>query len=131
MHRIQLLLLAFLPLFLFSCVPAADVIAPNSKPLPDFILGTWYGILAVEDIHEEYDQEFFVEFVDKDSLTFQMISPYSGFEDTFFYQFTDEKTLLVENERAGGGTWQVTRMGHQLQISIWSENSCVLFTRVE
>jgi len=96
-----------------------------------FTIGNWYGIEYVTDIHGNYTKEYYVEFIDEDELVFQMKSPYDGFKAKFDYRFIDETTILVENERAIGGKWNIKPSGENLVICIWENLECVTFNRNE
>jgi len=123
-------------LLLSSCNRSDKVPTEHNNPkdilLSDFIIGGWYGETDTVDHHGSYSKEYFIQFIDEKKLSFIVrpsLDSVDGVKAIFTYQFIDEKTLLVENRRAKGGKWYLNRDGENLQICIWSDSSCVNFTR--
>ena len=103
----------------------------NNQDLSGFIIGRWTGHESVTDIHGEYEREYHIEFVDKNRLVIQMKALYGGINDEFTYEFVEKNVLLVENERAKGGEWTIKKERENLLICIWSNDNCILFTRID
>lgn len=102
----------------------------DSMLLSDFIIGQWNSAIQVSDIHGSYTKTYHVEFISTDKLSLQMSSPYNGINAKFDYEFINPSTILVENKRAQGGTWDISRDKENLLICIWSDsNNCMVFTR--
>ena len=102
----------------------------NSILLSEFLIGQWNGTFQVTDIHGSYTKKYHIEFVNTNKLLLQMSSPYNGINDKFDYEFINASTVLVENKRAKGGKWSISRDDENLLICIWSDtDNCVVFTR--
>ena len=119
-------------LFLYSCTNNNDANTNNVDKisLSKFVIGKWEGEKQTADINGNYVQEYQVEFINENTLTFAMRSPYDGFNDKFTYRFLTDNTISVENVRATGGQWKIDRVDDTLLICIWSNDNCSTFHRV-
>ena len=102
----------------------------NYQSLPNFIIGEWTAVVQTTDIHGSYEQEYYVEFVDSDTVTLIMRAPYGGINTSFDYKFIEENVLLVENERLKDGRWFINQVEEDLNICIGSNENCIRFERV-
>jgi hypothetical protein len=102
---------------------------PDSYQLSDFMIGKWIGSEQVTDSHGTYNKAYQIEYVNPRKLVFQMSSPYGGFSEKFEYEFTAEDRILVQNDRAEGGEWVVSRDNDDLLVCIWVNTPCIKFTR--
>lgn len=125
------LFLVCLFMFLSACAYNNTSQNLNELPLQKFIIGKWYGEIQTTDIHGSYVKEFYVEFINEHRLNIQMLSPYDELDVDFSYEFTDNQTILVENERTENGTWEINKIDTNLHICIWSDENCAIFTRFE
>lgn len=118
-------------LYLSSCMNFAqpNAISNESIPLQEFMIGRWEAKKKVIDTSGSYLKGYTVDFHSKDKLNFAMKSPNNSFKDEFEYRFISENVLIVENDRAKGGQWEVHRNQNNLLICIWSKDDCLEFTR--
>ena len=97
----------------------------------EFIIGEWSCEIQVEDENGIYTKHYLVDFVDEDTVFLNVSSSIDGIRAKFEYEFIDEETISVENDRLTGGEWQISRSGEDLFLCIWNAENCMIFNRVD
>ena len=114
----------FIVCFLFSMEEKQK--APQ---LSEFIIGKWRADRDNANTYGPYHEAFFIKFINKHRLLFCNERPNHSFCDFFNYQEMEEGILFLDNDRILGAEWYVKRNGDDLNICIWNESNCLLFTR--
>ena len=129
-YRTTPLLFCLALLICLSSCAGKPVTKLEDVPLPEFIQGQWQAEIKTQDIHGEYVEKYLIEFRRDNTLEFKVLSPYSDVNDKFKYEFLDDTTILVENDRVKGGEWKIDQDGDKILVDIWSNSTSLEFTRV-
>jgi hypothetical protein len=121
-------IIVFLFLGLSACINPIRA-EKNVSPINQLLEGKWNatGNKVINNV--SYLTEFNVNFLSNSKLKYCSKSLNSSFCEEFTYQYLDENTYLVENERAQDGKWIIQSVDETLLICIWTDDSCYEFIR--